>query len=588
MRKTLTIFLVLSFSAIFAQDLSLGLLVNDLTDRPMQDVPKPAYLGAFTDPSFGTTIRRITNAGADNVIKPMYSTVQAWNTDESMMIVYNQSLGVHQLLHGTNYNYIKDIIINEDDIEQLFWDFDDPDQLYYLERSSDDLIRYDVVNETGVVLANLDDITGCNGNISLGNDVQMMSWDSDVIGFRCDNDEAYYYRISTGTVTEFTVSSVSYTAPMPGPSGDLFYHRSNVYAGNGNLSASLNESSTEHSSMGRLTNGNDGYFAIAFAQGPNGGCIGDIIAHDLISGTCFPLISQSQGYEYPQSGTHISALSHNNTEGGWLAASMMGYDQDGQSLLDQELVIAKADAGNVKVCRIGHHRSDEDDWDYWGEPHAVISPSGTRVLFGSDWSGDDDGHSIDCYVVELPAYANSALPVELVSFTEQVQGCEVKLAWQTASEQDNDHFILQRSADGSRYTDLDQIEGSGTTSNTQSYTFTDLPGTGQWYYRLQQLDLDGSKTQSPILASRVQCENKAVIANNLTQDYCQLHFTAEKDRRATIFIYDQLGGLIEIKTVEASRGANNVQVNVQDFLPGTYLLHLENGHQRDVFKLVKW
>lgn len=88
---------------------------------------------------------------------------------------------------------------------------------------------------------------------------------------------------------------------------------------------------------------------------------------------------------------------------------MIGYDQNGQELLDQELVIAKAEEGNIKVCRIGHHRSDEDQVDYWGEPHAVISPTGTRVLFGSDRSGEEDGESIDSYVVELPSY-NPVVP----------------------------------------------------------------------------------------------------------------------------------------------------------------------------------
>ena len=47
-----------------------------------------------------------------------------------------------------------------------------------------------------------------------------------------------------------------------------------------------------------------------------------------------------------------------------------------------------------------------------GEPHAVISPTGTRVLYASDWSGAQDGHSIDCYVVELPinvSFVNSLI-----------------------------------------------------------------------------------------------------------------------------------------------------------------------------------
>jgi len=58
-----------------AQDLTLGLQVNDLSLHPMQPLAKPAYLGTVTDPSFGTTIRRITDAGTGNAIVPMYSTM---------------------------------------------------------------------------------------------------------------------------------------------------------------------------------------------------------------------------------------------------------------------------------------------------------------------------------------------------------------------------------------------------------------------------------------------------------------------------------------------------------------------------------
>lgn len=42
--------------------------------------------------------------------------------------------------------------------------------------------------------------------------------------------------------------------------------------------------------------------------------------------------------------------------------------------------------------------------DYWGEPHVTISPIGTRLLFGSDWSGSEDGVSVDSYVAELSSY----------------------------------------------------------------------------------------------------------------------------------------------------------------------------------------
>jgi len=85
----------------------------------------------------------------------------------------------------------------------------------------------------------------------------------------------------------------------------------------------------------------------------------------------------------------------------------MGFDLDGQDILDQELFIAKAGPTSADVYRVAHHRSDEIEFDYWGEPHVTISPSGTRLLFGSDWSGAEDGTSVEAYVAELNAFTLS-------------------------------------------------------------------------------------------------------------------------------------------------------------------------------------
>ena len=390
-----------------SQNLSQGLIANDLTDYSMQDIDKPNYLQTIKDPTFGTTIRRITNAGEGNIIVPMYSTVQAWNSDETYMILYNVSENAHQLLNGITYNYIRDLSdIKPNDIENIFWDTNNPNYLFYVDKVTNDLIKYQVETKVKTILANLQTLSSCTENISLGNDVQMMSWDSDIIGFRCGNSHAYYYQISTEEMTEINVNDVNYYAPMPLPSGALFYHNSNMYDDEGNFKVRMNEAKIEHSCLGKMANGNDAHFAISFEQGPEGGCLGNIIAHDANTGECFPIISQDLGYRYPKSGTHISALAYKNENTGWLCASMIGYDEDGNSLLDQELIISKANKDSVEVYRIAHHRSDEKEFDYWGEPHATISPSGTRVLFGSDWSGSEDGKSIDSYVVELPAYSS--------------------------------------------------------------------------------------------------------------------------------------------------------------------------------------
>ncbi len=379
------------------------LIANDLSAHPMQNLEKPEYLNTVTDPSFGTTIRRITDAGDGNVIKPMYSTIQAWNADETYLILYNQSDGIHQLLNGMDYTFIRNLDdIRPDDIEQIYWDFDDPDIFFYVDAISSDFIKYELSTKTKSAIVNLRTIAACNGDISSGNDVQMMSWNSDTIGFRCDNNKAFSYNISTKSLVEFELDDVNFLAPMPSASGDFFYHNKNVYNSNGTFSVALNEKKTEHSCLGKLAGGQDAYFTVAFDAGPQGGCAGNIIAHELETGACFPIISEQLGYDYAKSGTHISAVAHKNP--GWIAASFVGFEKDGQKLLDQELIVARVQKGDIKIYRIGHHRADVDEFGYWGEPHAVISPSGTRVLFGSDWSGTEDGKSVDSYVVELPNF----------------------------------------------------------------------------------------------------------------------------------------------------------------------------------------
>ncbi len=491
--KQLAILLVFFLPVIItAQDLTQGLKINDLEVHPMQDIPKPCYLDSYVDPSFGTTIRRITKSNDGEVVVPMYSTVQAWNADESLMILYDRTKGFHILLDGRTYQFIRVLSdFKPIDLEQIFWDFNDPDILYYPDIQTDDFVKYNVRSRDRSIIVNLRDISACNGSIEMGNDIQMMSWDSNIFSFRCSNETAYMYNISTGDLTSFNIDDVDRVAPAVAPSGERFFHRNKIYDAEGNPMMNLNKESTEHACIGQLPNGKDGYFSIAFAQGPQGGCIGDIIAHDLETGNCFPVISQSQGYDYPQSGTHISALAHKNTEGGWVAASMMGYDKDGQSLLDQELVIAKAEEGDIKVCRIGHHRSDEDEYDYWGEPHAVISPTGTRVLFASDWSGAEDGKSIDCYVVELPAYQGLNTSIRSTSMLDNAARVYPNPVYQESrlsfSNPDNRDYTLRITNTAGQQLVLEEITGMEYILNQKNFE------AGLYFYYLIDEDGNGSK-----------------------------------------------------------------------------------------------
>ena len=107
-----------------ATDLCNG-LVQDKLPHPMTPVAQPGLRQSYVDPQFGTTIRRITAApvstGGNAIIVPMYSTMQAWNADETYLILYDRTSGVgtHNLYDGKSYQFLQALPIATTDIEQV-------------------------------------------------------------------------------------------------------------------------------------------------------------------------------------------------------------------------------------------------------------------------------------------------------------------------------------------------------------------------------------------------------------------------------------------------------------------------------------
>jgi|GEM_PF-2577167 len=90
-----------------------------------------------------------------------------------------------------------------------------------------------------------------------------------------------------------------------------------------------------------------------------------------------------------------------------------------------------------------------------------------------------------------------ALPIRLLSFSAYLEAGTVWLDWSTASEENNMGFTIERSTNGVDYEGIQWVEGAGNSVSTLSYRYEDkFPPKGDIYYRLQQLDENGSKTYS--------------------------------------------------------------------------------------------
>jgi hypothetical protein len=92
----------------------------------------------------------------------------------------------------------------------------------------------------------------------------------------------------------------------------------------------------------------------------------------------------------------------------------------------------------------------------------------------------------------------TVLPVELISFNAEPVNALVRLRWTTATEQNSDHFLLDRSEDGQWFAPIADIPAAGTSQQLIDYVHDDrTPLNGTSYYRLRQFDLDGTEHTGP-------------------------------------------------------------------------------------------
>jgi len=177
------------------------------------------------------------------------------------------------------------------------------------------------------------------------------------------------------------------------------------------------------------------------------------------------------------------------------------------------------------------------------------------------------------------------LPVTLLDYHATLQNTGVvKLQWQTAAEIDNKEFIISRSLDGQQFNVVGKVASFGNTTTGNNYVFNDKkPVNGINYYRLEQKDFDGKKTDLGVRVLNVSLtDNKVEIYPNPTQDIVNVTFVAG--------IYNQIQ-LIDIngkilKQISLSSSTTQTTISLDNLASGTYLLKF-NGNIPLVKKIIK-
>lgn len=111
--------------------------------------------------------------------------------------------------------------------------------------------------------------------------------------------------------------------------------------------------------------------------------------------------------------------------------------------------------------------------------------------------------NIEAFSMWSAAPVNIPLPIQLLSFDAKVNTLteEVVLIWRTASEINNDYFVIEKTTDFEDYKFVVEVKGSGNAYHEIAYESTDQsPSIGTSYYRLKQVDYDGQYTYSDFVS----------------------------------------------------------------------------------------
>lgn len=186
-----------------------------------------------------------------------------------------------------------------------------------------------------------------------------------------------------------------------------------------------------------------------------------------------------------------------------------------------------------------------------------------------------------------------ALPVRLLSFSGEKNKEGVLLKWRTASERDNEQFVVEKSRDNALYSPVGQVAGAGTTSTGQAYSFFDKDGVAQdvaVYYRLKQLDKNGDVSYSAVvrISPDGTVQKQLQVWPNPCKEAVRIGASFEKGGTANLRLYDRVGRLVLQKQRVVEKGENVLYLLLPEGAPKSlYVLELETGEEKHRQKIIR-
>ncbi|RWL14897.1 MAG: hypothetical protein EOR57_31620 [Mesorhizobium sp.] len=385
-------------------------LLIDTTSRPPPSTdPRPAYLVPYTDPTFGTTITRISGDPGSAMgstggiwgtnVHHQYNKHDVWNSDESMMFIETNGGGSGSagltFLHGQTYEVLYRRAAPAGWLEGK-WDRGDPTRMIYC--TATEIRTYNPVNGA---TASLHNFAGTYSDMKFGQYAGEPSYDGDIYPVTAtrtsDGDKVCFaYKVSTDAVLGVvSVTDLGKTmdeghcaiSPL-GTYLECYFDDETIQIFNcvtgAHVTTFSGVGSPSHATMAIDGNGDE----VLFGSNSSGG---DKIKRRLSDGTSTLLTTNSFGY-------HASSINYLDT-GKW--GIVDHFIDSGSPYVDELIVVAHNGSVVGRLC----HLQLGDNMDYDGQPHSAAAPFSKRAVFASPWRGSGDpSRPVGVYVVDWSGF----------------------------------------------------------------------------------------------------------------------------------------------------------------------------------------
>lgn len=175
-----------------------------------------------------------------------------------------------------------------------------------------------------------------------------------------------------------------------------------------------------------------------------------------------------------------------------------------------------------------------------------------------------------------------ANPVKLSYFKGYSENNQIHLQWQTEAETNSSYFMVQRSTDAKEFSDLEMIKATGESTQKVIYDYIDKsPSQGINYYRLRQVDNDGSFTFSKIIDIKQNGASELMVFPNPSVGNLTLKGLSDV---VSYEAYAINGKKVEVKLEKS--GADYQVVFTENQAKGVYLLKLKTIEKSYNYRLV--